>query len=237
MPRSSRIVLPGVPHHVTQRGSRRMRIFFSTEDFQRYRDLLAKGCRTAGVTVLAYCMMHNHVHLVLVPSSPDGLRRALAGPHQQYAWLINRREGWQGHIWQERFHSFPMDDAHLLSALRYVELNPVRAGLVATPEAWPWSSASAHIAKRSDGLVGAERSGILAAISDWAAFLAEGLDDGAILQHRQHQISGLPLATPDILSSVAASTGRIVAPRPRGRPPLVSSGERLTQGMSAAGRS
>ena len=174
MPRAARTVLPGVPHHVTQRGNRRQPTFFSDADYALYLGLLRYWCGKARTPVWAWCLMPNHVHLVLVPADADGLRAALAPAHRRYTWEINRREDWRGHLWQSRFASFPMDDAHLHACLRYVELNPVRAGLVARPEDWRWSSARAHLGLAGDDLTdvaaGRER------VDDWAAFLAAGLD-------------------------------------------------------------
>lgn len=141
MARIARVVLPDYPHHVTQRGNRRQAVFFSHDDYRTYRTLLAGACRVARTQVWAYCFMPNHVHLILVPSHVDGLRQALGEAHRRYTRRINLREGWRGHLWQERFHSFPMDDAHLVAAARYVELNPVCAGLVQRAADWPWSSA------------------------------------------------------------------------------------------------
>jgi putative transposase len=175
MPRAARLVLPGIPHHVTQRGNRKERVFFSESDYASYLSLLRHGCRKAGTEVWAWCLMPNHVHLILVPAREDGLRSALAPAHTRYAMEINRREGWRGHLWQDRFASFPMDEAHLHVCLAYVELNPVRARLADRPEAWRWSSARAHLGLAGDGLtdVAATRG----RIEDWRAFLDSGLDD------------------------------------------------------------
>src|SRR5688572_22130025 len=140
MPRLARLVVPGVPHHVTQRGSRRQIVFFSFDDYRSYLRLLGGHCLEAGTAIWAWCLMPNHVHLILVPAGTDGLRAAMAATHRRYTLGINRREDWHGHLWQERFASFPMDEAYLLACARYVELNPVRAGLVARPEQWLWSS-------------------------------------------------------------------------------------------------
>ncbi|HEX8238749.1 MAG TPA: transposase [Allosphingosinicella sp.] len=124
----------GIPHHVTQRGNRKYRTFFCDDDYAFYLALLRRGCHKAGTAVWAWCLMPNHVHLVLVPADKDGLRGALAAAHTRYAWEINRREGWHGHLWQDRFASFPMEDDHCHACLRYVELNPVRARLAGRPE-------------------------------------------------------------------------------------------------------
>src|SRR5947208_7121938 len=169
MARLARVVAAGIPHHVTQRGNRRQQVFFGDDDYATYRGLLAEGCRAAGVAVWAYCLMPNHVHLILVPSDPDGLRAALGETHRRYTRHVNLREGWRGYLWQGRFASFPMDEARLLAGARYVELNPVRARLVRRARDWRWSSARAHLTGRDDGLAVARP--LLALAPDWAALL------------------------------------------------------------------
>ena len=173
MARIARIVVPGHPHHVTQRGNRRLEVFFEADDYRAYRSLLAEYCARAGVAVWAYCLMPNHVHLILTPEHPDGLRAALGEAHRRYTRRINFRKGWRGHLWQERFHSFAMDEDYLLACARYVELNPVRAGLVKRAEDWPWSSARAHLAAADDGLVTVEP--MLAREAAWRSFLDGGV--------------------------------------------------------------
>ena len=115
MARLARVVVEGLPHHVTQRGNRRQRVFFDDTDFAAYRALLAEGCASAGVEVWAYCLMPNHVHLILVPGEAGALRAALAEAHRRYSRRINFREGWRGYLWQGRFASAPMDEDHLLA--------------------------------------------------------------------------------------------------------------------------
>ena len=117
---------------------------------------MAEWCRRCGVAVWAYCLMPNHVHLIAVPSSGVGLRSAIGVPHRRYSRRVNFREGWRGHLWQGRFASCPMNESYLLAAARYVELNPVRAGLVKSPGVYPWSSAAAHLTGRDDELVRVE---------------------------------------------------------------------------------
>jgi putative transposase len=173
MPRAPRLVVPGVPHHVTQRGNRRQATFFCDADYALYLSLLRFRCARAGTTVWAWCLMPNHVHLILVPAKEDGLRAVLAPVHTRYTAEINRREGWRGHLWQGRFASFPMDEAHVHACLRYVELNPVRAGLAARAEDWRWSSARAHLGVGGDGLT--DLASGRARVEDWRAFLGQGL--------------------------------------------------------------
>ena len=152
MARLARVVIPGHPHHVTQRGNGRARTFFGDADYALYRDLLAENCRAADVAVWAWCLMPNHLHLILVPSDPDGLRRALARVHRSYAGIIQARRKRTGHFWQGRFGAVAMDEEHLAAALRYVALNPVRARLVARAQDWRWSSTRAHLRGKDDGI-------------------------------------------------------------------------------------
>jgi REP-associated tyrosine transposase len=151
MSRIGRFVVPDLPHHVTQRGNRREKVFFGDEDYALYRDLMAEACRREGVAVWAYCLMPNHVHLILTPRTPEGLGRALGKAHRRYSAFVNARMRVTGHLFQARFSSVVMDEDHLMAAARYVALNPVRAKLVATPEDWPWSSVGAHLAGRATG--------------------------------------------------------------------------------------
>lgn len=153
MPRPSRIVVPGLPHHVTQRGNRREPIFFEAGDQQRYLDILAIQTRRHGVEVWAYCLMPNHVHLILSPLDAGGLARAIGETHRHYSAFVNGRQGWTGHLFQARFASVVMDERHLLAAARYVSLNPVRARMVSRAEDWPWFSVHAHLAGQDDGVV------------------------------------------------------------------------------------
>lgn len=188
MSRAARQVLPGIPHHVTQRGNRRQPTFFQPEDYAFYLRLLRHFSARSGTRVWAWCLMPNHVHLVLVPAQEDGLRATLASTHRVYATEINRREGWTGHLWQSRFASFPMEEAHLHACLRYVELNPVRSGLVPHPEDWPWSSARAHLGLCGDGLTDA--AGVRRRIDDWRGFLAAGLGEAERAAIREAERSG-----------------------------------------------
>ena len=217
MARLARVVVAGVAHHVTQRGNRRQRVFFSDADYAFYRALLAEGCRKAGVAVWGYCLMPNHVHLILVPSDAGGLRAALGEAHRRYSRRINFREGWRGYLWQWRFASVPLDGEHTLAAARYVELNPVRARLAAAAEDWPWSSARAHLAGRDDGLVRARP--LLEQAPDWPAFLAGGLADDEREALRAGERTGRPLGSAAFVAGLEQSLGRPLARRKPGRKP------------------
>jgi putative transposase len=153
MPRSGRIVYPEVPHHVTQRGNRRGPIFFEPADQHVYLRILAEQVRRYEVEVWSYCLMPNHVHLILTPTDEIGLGRAIGETHRRYVAFVNGRSGWTGDLFQNRFSSVAMDEEHFISAARYVAMNPVRARLVTRAEDWPWSSARAHLAGKDDGVV------------------------------------------------------------------------------------
>ena len=222
MVRLARIVIPGVAHHVTQRGNRKQEVFFSGADYAAYRALVAEACAASGVRCLAWCLMPNHVHLILLPQTEDGLRAALADAHRRYSRRINAAHGWTGYLFQGRFASYPMDDAHLMTAIRYVELNPVKAKLVARAEDWPWSSARAHVSGESDGLT--DLGGLAAVHRNWRAMLRHGLEAGDLSADAEaaieaHQRSGRPLGGEAFLDRLEDATGRKLKLQKRGRKP------------------
>ncbi len=218
MARLARVVVPGVPHHVTQRGNRRQQTFFNEEDYQVYLELMAHWCDRFGVTIWAYCLMPNHVHLIAVPKTAVSLGEAIGEAHRRYSRRINFREGWRGHLWQGRFASFPMDESHLLATARYVELNPVRARLCNKPEAYPWSSARAHLSGRDDILV--KTAPLLEQVPDWPSFLASGLTDEEAETLRKHERTGRPLGDVHFLEKLEKKLNRKLKPRKAGRKPL-----------------
>jgi putative transposase len=229
----ARVVVPGVPHHVTQRGNRRQTTFFQSGDYQYYKRLLAEWCSTRGVEIWAYCLMPNHVHLIAVPSAEPALRAAIAEVHRRYTLVVNEREGWRGCLWQGRFFSFPMDPGHLFNGARYVELNPVRAGLVARPEDWPHSSARAHLSGQSDGLVTARA--LIERFGDWREFLAQDLPEDSADEIRKHERTGRPLGNGAFLERLEAATGRRFRRlKPGRRPGLARSGSRKTAGSDGS---
>jgi putative transposase len=226
MARLARIVVPDVPHHVTQRGNRRQQVFFAEEDYAAYRDLLAEACAREGVRCIAWCLMPNHVHLILTPPAPDALRAALADAHRRYSRRINFAKGWTGYLWQGRFASYPMAEAHLLTAVRYVELNPVKARLVRRAEKWPWSSARAHVEDKPDGLT--DLTALRDVHRNWRAMLRLGLEAGDISPDAEAAIeacqrTGRPWGDAAFVARLERATGRTLArqkpgPRPRGEP-------------------
>lgn len=224
MARLSRIVIPAVPHHVTQRGNRRLPIFFSDEDRSAYLSLVAEACAAQGTACLGWCLMDNHVHLILVPRTEDGLRATLGEAHRRYSRRINFREGWRGYLFQGRFASYPMDDAHLMTAIRYVENNPVAAGMAARAEDWRWSSARSHVAGRrakDDPLTDVAALG--RHVANWRALLRMGLeamDDPAAVEAIEARIrTGRPLASPEWIAAAEAAMKRKMGPQKRGPKP------------------
>jgi putative transposase len=205
VPRIARVVVPNVPHHVTQRGNRRQRTFFSESDYAYYKALLARWCRRRGVAIWCYCLMPNHAHLILVPGDPAALARAVGETHRRYTLAINQREGWTGYLWQGRFASFPMSESHLLNATRYVLLNPVRSGLVRTAREWPHSSALDHLSGRSRGIVDPEP--LAGRVGSWD-FLLRTEDNSDYGDLRSRQRTGRPLGDSDFVARIEKLTGR-----------------------------
>ena len=218
MARRARIVIPDIPHHVTQRGNRREPIFFEDGDQEVYRDLLAEQAQAARVEIWAYCLMPNHVHLIAVPKEAAGLGRAVGEAQRRYTNFINARRRWTGHLFQSRFASVPMDEAHLIAAVRYVSLNPVRARLVSRADEWPWSSVRAHLTGADDGLVRVRP--VLQRVSDFAGLIASGAsDDDSFAAIRAAEKTGRPLGTADFVADLERRLGRPIARRAPGRKP------------------
>jgi len=211
----ARIVVPGVPHHVTQRGNRRERVFFNDDDYRVYLSLVGRAARAAGVEIWAFCLMPNHVHFILTPTTTDGLRRTFGAAHKQYAGRINARHGWSGHLWQDRFFSTPMDERHVSAALRYVAMNPVEAGLVARPQDWRWSSVHTHLLAREGGFVAVEP--VLSRTGNFLAFLGQEADLPATAGLVAAEATGRPVGGDEWIKGLEAQTGRALAPAKRGR--------------------
>jgi putative transposase len=191
MSRIARIVISGYPHHVIQRGNRRQKVFFSEQDKKTYINLLHKESVRCGIEIWAYCLMDNHVHLILVPGREDSLAHGIGETHRKYTRMINMREGWSGYLWQGRFLSYPLDNKYLYSAVRYVERNPVRAGLVRNAADYRWSSARAHIYHVHDILL--SDSFLISEIKDWASYLSEYEDPLLTDTFWKHASTGRPL--------------------------------------------
>ena len=206
MARVARIVVPGYPHHVTQRGNRRQRIFFDASDYQTYMCLLNEMRVAVGVDVWAYCLMPNHVHLIVVPQRKQSLAELFAVAHHRHARRINSAQCWQGHLWQERYHSSVLDETHLIAAVRYIELNPVRAGLCARAEDWRWSSVHAHLTNVRDDLV--NTAPMRERIPNWREYLSEEDTPDLLNSLRAHTRTGRPAGDEQFVDKLEAITGR-----------------------------
>lgn len=213
MARIARVIAPDVAHYVTQRGNRRQQTFFCAEDYHAYCQLVAEWCGRQQVAIWAWCLMPNHVHLLAVPRTSDGLARAIGEAHRRYTLRINGREGWKGHLWQERFASFPLDERHLLAAARTIEMNPVATGLAARPEDYPWSSARAHLRGTDDELVKVEP--LLGLVDDWQRLLALSQEEELDLFHR-HERTGRPLGADHFIAELEQRLGRKLHPQKPG---------------------
>src|SRR3989339_301729 len=144
MPRIRRITAVEIPHHITQRGNYRQTVFKSSSDREKYLEWINEYSQKYQLEIIAYCLMSNHVHLIVIPHQTDSLAKTFNMAHMRYAQFINRRNKTSGHLWQGRFYSCMLDDIHLMEAVRYVERNPVRSGLIKKPWEWKWSSAIEH---------------------------------------------------------------------------------------------
>ncbi len=215
MPRFRRLVVPGFPHHVTQRGVRRQRTFFDERDYRRYLGLAADRLDSASLKILAYCLMPNHIHAVVVPETMNSLANFFGPLHKKYAQHTNLRYEWTGHLWQARFFSVAMDEGHALSAMRYVELNPVRSGLVGRPDEWPWSSARGNLGLVNDRLIVARP--VTTIVGDWNEYLAMPERQIELKSLRQQTQSGRPEGDAEFVAKLEAATGRRIRARRPGR--------------------
>ena len=227
MARIARLVIPNVPHHVVQRGNRRQTVFFQEEDHTYYLRLLKKYGDQAGLVFWAYCLMRNHVHLIVVPKTPESLAEAMAGANWKYALTINLREDWRGCLWQGRFYSYPLDHPHLIACTRYIERNPVRAEIVEKPGDYPWSSAQAHLGRRSDTLI--IESVLKEEIGDWASFINQEDDEEVVKRLRKHLSTGRPLGDANFIEKLETITGRILKKQRAGRKPFPSKSDLINQ--------
>ncbi len=220
MPRQARTVFAGVPHHITQRGNRREDVFYTDEDREIYLEWLKEYCSKHKVEILAYCLMSNHIHLVALPKTEDGLQSVLKPLHMRYAQRFNRQRNWKGHVWQGRYFSSPLDEQYLWAAIRYVERNPVRAKMVKRAENYAWSSAKARCKEIPDSLLTKTIywQKQFESIGNWSAWLAEGDDDSELSIIRRNVEMGLPCGSEKFIKKLERKAGKILQYRPLGRP-------------------
>ena len=218
MSRIARAIAPGFPHHVVQRGNNKDQVFFDREDRRRYLSLLRKYAKKWNAPVWAYCLMSNHVHLLIRPTSETSLYKMMQGLALCYTQHINRKVGRTGRLWESRYHSCIVEqERYLWAAARYIEQNPVRARIVKKPEGYPYSSARAHVTGKRNPVLGEElfppedRG-------DYVSLLGETLFPALTEDMRHHTRRGTPLGAEDFVEGIEAKLGRALVRKPRGRP-------------------
>ncbi len=218
MARQARFLEPQLPYHVTQRGNYKQDVFADDEDRHKYLNLLHFYSGKYHLEIWAYCLMSNHIHLIAYPENADSLSRALAVAHMNYAQYLHRKSGLVGHLWQGRFYSCALDEDHLLRAARYVEMNPVRAKLVAKPEEWEWSSARHHLGLDSSTLLETSHWPDEDTLAEWPSMLTAQDSEGAVEQLRRATYTGRPLGSEEWIDMLETKTGRRLRPGKPGRP-------------------
>jgi REP-associated tyrosine transposase len=213
-----RIVVPGCPHHVLHRGNRKEKIFFDDSDRLVYLRLMHDACKKYRTFIWTYALMDNHVHHVAVPDGEHSLRKTIKVAHGDYTTYFNRKYGMVGHAWQGRFKSFPMDEAYCQNTVRYIELNPVRAGMVRRAEDYLWSSAAAHCGLRDDLLLFGDCP-LVAQIPNWSEWLRLDSNEERYEIIRWHTESGRPLGSKEFLVRIGTQIGRNLLPKKRGPRP------------------
>ena len=220
MARTARIVVPGSPHHVVQRGNNRQDVFFADDDRRFYLKTLAEQGEHFGLDVLGYCLMTNHIHIIATPRDKRALATAIGRVHMIYTQYVNRLHGRSGHLWQSRFFSCPLDGRHLLAAMRYVERNPVRARMVRAAWRYPWSSAAIHCGDADDPfeLVDAKAWRRRWSPQAWRGILRQRDEEELAEKLRKSTFNGRPLGGDRFIARLEAKLNRRLRPSPVGRP-------------------
>ncbi len=218
MPRLPRIAIAGVAHHVTQRGNNRQDIFFTVEDRSFYLEWLTRYAAEAGLDIVGYCLMTNHIHLLLVPHEADSLAEGLGRAHWRYSQMVNRMHGRSGHLWQGRFFSCALDEEHAYRALAYVERNPVRAKMVRNAWDYQWSSAGAHTGQTTPpAWLDMKRWSRWTDADTWKFELRQDSKE-TMEAVRFHTRRGRPLGSDDFVAKMESALGHRLRPMPVGRP-------------------
>jgi len=220
MPRQARVVFPNIPHHIIQRGNRREDVFFSDNDRKQYLEWLKEYCKEQKVEILAYCLMTNHIHLIAVPTTEDGLQKVLKPLHMRYAQKINRERGWKGHFWQGRYFSSPLDGEYLLFTTRYIERNPIRVKKVRKAENYKWSSARGHCGTAQDDILTTKMKWLnkYEGIDNWRQWLSIKEEKEKIDLIRRNTEKGIPTGSGRFIRRLEKLAGRVLEYRPIGRP-------------------
>lgn len=228
MPRVARIVVPGLPHHVTQRGNYSQTVFDSDGDKRRYLLWVKEYSLKYRLSVLAYCIMSNHVHFIVIPQDEDSMARTFNTAHMRYSQYRNRNLNVAGHLWQGRFFSCVMDERHLIAAARYIERNPVRAGVVKKPWDYVWSSASDHAYNQRKSIVDVHElfDHIEVSQDNWKSFV-DGFDrEEDVLIIKKHTMTGMPMGSGAFVERLEGRFGKVLRLMPAGRPRRAADAEK-----------
>jgi len=216
MPRIARVVVPDIPYHITQRGNHRQDVFLTPDDRQRYLELLGQYSSACGLDVLGYCLMTNHVHIIGIPRRLYSMSRTIRTVQMRHTQVVNREMKWSGHLWHSRYFSCALDEVYLFKAMRYVEQNPVRAGLVRRAEDYPWSSAAFHcgVSQKADFLFTSDE--LERMFEDWSAVLAEVPDKESMEIIRRRTMTGIPCGDERFIRKISKNVGYKIVERTRG---------------------
>ena len=220
----SRAIAVGYPHHITQRGNDRRTVFTEADDYLRYREWLNRTARKFGLDVWAWCLMPDHVHVIGVPTTVEALSRTFNTVHMQYAQHHNRTKNASGHLWQGRYFSCVLDEAHVYAAIRYVEMNPVRGGLVTSAQDYPWSSAKSHVSGAADPVLSGNCF-LTETVRDWRAYLAEAPEPAAQETIIKATATGRPCGGEAFVKKMETLLNRSFIPLPSGRPSIKKKAE------------
>ncbi|MFA4842720.1 MAG: transposase [Candidatus Omnitrophota bacterium] len=220
MPRIARVVAVGLPHHITQRGNYQQDVFLDEDERSQYLDWIQEYSIKYGLSILTYCLMRNHVHFIATPTKEDSLAKTFNTAHMRYSQYFNKKLKQRGHLWQGRFYSCVLDEPHLILSARYIERNPVRAGMVEKPWQWAWSSASAHIGRSESMHI---KLGDFLGIVDmshayWKDYIDSPEKDDFLQNIRSHTLAGWPLGTVAFVEKLEDTFQRKLCALSVGRP-------------------
>jgi putative transposase len=220
MPRFARIIAPGLPHHITQRGNYRQDVFTDDDDRSQYLYLIGDYSKKYGLSILSYCLMFNHIHLIAIPKDENSLARTLNTTHMRYSQYRNKKIGRNGHLWQGRFFSCVMDDNHLLACARYIERNPVRAHIVKKPCDYIWSSAKDHTGMSHASIIDTKDLFKFIEIDQnkWAEYINTSDYPEEVSAIRKYTMTGRPLGSESFINKLERQFGETLRAMPVGRP-------------------
>jgi putative transposase len=219
MPRTARIVVPNYPYHITQRGNYRQKIFDDQEDRSMYLTWINEYSRKYDLTPLAYCLMDNHVHFVVIPGEEHSLSKVFSIVHMRYSQYYNKKKGTAGHLWQGRFYSCLLDEMHLMAAMRYVEKNPVRARLVKKAWNWKWSSAGFHTGRSKEIIgLGDIKEVVDLGVEGWEEYLEGDEIREEVEKIRKNTMLGRPMGSSRFIEELERKVGSVIRTLSSGRP-------------------